>query len=168
MKHGKTIRSFTLTYNCIIYAKNILDEEVRRNLSQKKPVQKKPVEKKPPAQRMKPVEKKPVAETAKPVAEAAKPTAAPREDNTVFVGKKPVMNYIVACLTLFNAGGKEVSLKARGRAISRAVDIVELLRRSFVKDAAVKSINLGTEEVTREEGRKSNVSTIEITVAKPK
>ena len=136
-------------------------------MSQKKPVQKKPVEKKPPAQKMKPVEKKPAAETAKPV-EVAKPTLAPREDNTVFVGKKPVMNYIVACLTFFNAGGKEVTVKARGRAISRAVDTIELLRRSFVKDVDVKTIDLGTEEVTREEGRKSNVSTIEIIVAKAK
>jgi len=130
-------------------------------LSQKKPMQKKPVEKKPPMQKPKPVEKKPVAEPTRP-------TAAPREENTVFIGKKPVMNYVVACLTFFNAGGKEVTVKARGRAISRAVDTIELLRRAFVKDVAVKNINVGTEEVTREEGRRSNVSTIEITVAKSK
>jgi len=141
-------------------------------LSQKKPAPKKPVEKKPSVQKSKPVEKKPVEKKpeakAKPVAEAPKPSRAPREDNTVFIGKKPVMNYVVACLTFFNAGGKEVTVKARGRAISRAVDTIELLRRSFVKDVAVKNINLGTEEVTREEGRKSNVSTMEITVAKTK
>jgi len=131
-------------------------------LSQKKSVQKpKPVEKKPPMQKPKPVEKKPAAE-------APKPAAKPREDNTVFIGKKPVMNYVVACLTFFNAGGKEVTVKARGRAISRAVDTIELLRRAFVKDASVKNISLGTEELEREEGRKSNVSTIEITVAKSK
>jgi DNA-binding protein len=141
-------------------------------LSQKKPTPKKPTEKKSPVQKTKPIEKKPVAK--KPVAEATKPTvaakpaAAPREDNTVFIGKKPVMNYVLACLTFFNAGGKEVTVKARGRAISRAVDTIELLRRSFVKDASVKNINIGTEEMTREEGRKSNVSTLEIIVAKAK
>jgi len=125
-------------------------------LSQKKPTPKKPVE------------KKPVAGTAKPTV-AAKPAATrAREENTVFIGKKPVMNYVVACLTFFNAGGKEVTVKARGRAISRAVDTIELLRRAFVKDANVKNISLGTEEVEREEGRRSNVSTIEITVAKTK
>jgi len=129
-------------------------------LSQKKPMQKKPPEKKPVAPKPKPVEKKPEAAPTRPTA--------PREENTVYIGKKPVMNYVVACLTFFNAGGKEVTVKARGRAISRAVDTIELLRRAFVKDVGVKSINLGTEEVTREEGRKSNVSTIEITVAKPK
>jgi len=130
-------------------------------LSQKKPMPKKPVEKKPSVQKAKPVERKPEPE-------ATKPTVAAREENTVFIGKKPVMNYVVACLTFFNAGEKEVTVKARGRAISRAVDTIELLRRAFVKDVGVKNINLGTEEVTREEGRRSNVSTIEITVAKGK
>jgi len=91
---------------------------------------------------------------------------APREPNVVFIGQKPVMNYVTACLTVFNTGGKEVILKARGNAISRAVDTVEVLRRGFIKDLVVKDIKLGTEEITREANRKSNVSTIEITVTK--
>jgi len=134
-------------------------------LSQKKSTPKKPVEKKP-VEKTKPVEKKPEAAPTKPIEK--KPAAAPREDNTVFIGRKPLMNYVVACLTFFNAGEREVTVKARGRAISRAVDTIELLRRAFVKDVGVKNINLGTEEVEREEGRRSNVSTIEITVAKAK
>lgn len=89
-------------------------------------------------------------------------------DNVVLIGRKPVMNYVVACLTFFNAGAKEVCVKARGRSISRAVDTVELLRRAFIKGLGLKQIKIGTEEITREEGRKSNVSTIEITVAKSK
>jgi len=88
------------------------------------------------------------------------------EGNVVFIGKKPIMNYVIACLTFFNAGEKEVCVKARGRTISRAVDTMELLRRAFVKDLVLKEIKIGTEEVTRETGRKSNVSTIEITVSK--
>jgi len=88
------------------------------------------------------------------------------EGNVVLIGRKPVMNYVIACLTFFNAGEKEVCIKARGRTISRAVDTVELLRRSFVKDVGIKEIKLGTQEMTREQGRRSNVSTIEITVAK--
>jgi len=91
---------------------------------------------------------------------------APREPNTVFIGQKPVMNYVTACLTVFNTGGKEVVLKARGNSISRAVDTVEVLRRGFIKDLVVKDIKLGTEEMMREGNRKSNVSTIEITVTK--
>ena len=88
------------------------------------------------------------------------------EKNVVLIGVKPIMNYVIACVTVFNAGGKDVCVKARGRAISRAVDTVELLRRAFVKDLTVKEIKLGTQEITREEGRRSNVSTIEITLSK--
>jgi DNA-binding protein len=88
-------------------------------------------------------------------------------ENTVLIGKKPIMNYVVACLTFFNSGAKKVVIKARGRAISRAVDTVELLRRAFLKDLQLQDISIGTEEVTRSEGQKTNVSTIEITVAKP-
>jgi len=87
------------------------------------------------------------------------------EGNVVFIGKKPVMNYVIACLTSFSSGGNEVCVKARGRSISTAVDTIEVLRRSFIKDLVIKEIKIGTEEITREQG-KSNVSTIEITVAK--
>ena len=102
----------------------------------------------------------------------AKPERKPREvvktsDNVVLIGKKPVMNYVIACLTFFNSGEKNICVKARGRAISTAVDTVELLRRAFIKDVELKSIAIGTEEVQREEGRKSNVSTIEINMARP-
>jgi len=82
-------------------------------------------------------------------------------ENQVLIGQKPVMKYVVACLTSFNNGAKKVILKARGRAISRAVDTAELLRRVFMKDVEVEKIEIGTEEVERSD-RKSNVSTIEI------
>lgn len=84
----------------------------------------------------------------------------------MFIGKKPVMNYVVACLTFFNSGSKKIVVKARGRAICRAVDTVELLRRAFVKDLQLQGINICTEEVTRSEGQRANVSAIEITVTK--
>lgn len=88
-------------------------------------------------------------------------------ENIVLIGRKPVMNYVVACLTFFNSGEKVITVKARGRAISTAVDTVELLRRAFVKDLKLESINIGTEEVQREEGRRSNVSTMEIAMTRP-
>ncbi|MEJ2242445.1 MAG: DNA-binding protein Alba [Candidatus Bathyarchaeota archaeon] len=87
-------------------------------------------------------------------------------DNVVLIGKKPVMNYVTACITFFNSGEKQVIVKARGRAISRAVDTVELLRRAFVKDLEINSIGIDTEELFKVDGEKSNVSTIEIIVAK--
>jgi DNA-binding protein len=88
-------------------------------------------------------------------------------DKTVFIGKKPVMNYVIACMTRLNSGSDKVVVKARGRSICRAVDTVELLRRVFLKNLQLQSIALGTEEVTRDEGRMSKVSAIEITIAKP-
>ena len=90
-----------------------------------------------------------------------------KPESVVLVGKKPVMNYVVACLTFFNAGAKEVTVKARGRAISRAVDTVELMRRAFIKDLEVRDIRIGTEQMERPDGGKVNVSTIEIVVSKP-
>jgi DNA-binding protein len=101
----------------------------------------------------------------------AKKEAKPEEEttqteNVVLIGRKPVMNYVTACITFFNSGGKQVVVKARGRAICRAVDTVELLRRAFIKDLEIKHIDINTEEMVRAEGQKANISTIEITVSK--
>lgn len=110
-------------------------------------------------------EKKRKREAAEKTTKATK--AEQSKENIVFVGKKPVMNYVVACLTFFNSGTKKVVVKARGRSITRAVDTVELLRRAFLKDLQLQSINISTEEVTRDEGQKANVSAVEITVTRP-
>jgi len=88
------------------------------------------------------------------------------KDNVVLIGTKPVMNYVVACITFFNSGVDEIIVKARGRTISRAVDCVELLRRAFVKNLTIKGIKIGTEEIERSESRKTSVSTIEILINK--
>ncbi|MCD6263939.1 DNA-binding protein Alba [Candidatus Bathyarchaeota archaeon] len=87
--------------------------------------------------------------------------------NTVFVGRKPVLNYVLACITLFRGDAEEVVVKARGRAISRAVDVVEVIRNRFMPDVKVKEIKIGTEEITsEEENRTTNVSTIEIVLTR--
>lgn len=87
-------------------------------------------------------------------------------DNVVFIGKKPAMSYVLACVTQFNEGRPEVILKARGRAISHAVDVAEIVKNKFVKDTSVKNVTIGTEIVTGESGEKLNVSSIEIALAK--
>ncbi|MEM2237758.1 MAG: DNA-binding protein Alba [Candidatus Caldarchaeum sp.] len=90
------------------------------------------------------------------------------EDSVVLVGKKPTMNYVLAT-TLPLAEGKRVILKARGRAISKAVDVVEVVRRRFVQNAVIEKVNIGTEEGrVGNDGRQRNVSTIEIIVSQPK
>jgi len=77
------------------------------------------------------------------------------DENVIYVGKKPPMSYVLAVVTQFNSGSAEVVIKARGRSISTAVDTAEIVRNRFVK--------IGTEVITNEEeGRTSNVSSIEI------
>ena len=89
------------------------------------------------------------------------------ETSTVLVGKKPVMNYVLACLTLLQNGASLVTLKARGRAISKAVDTAQILMKRFATDVKVKKIEIDTEQVKNSEtGNLSNVSSILIEVGK--
>ena len=88
------------------------------------------------------------------------------EENVIYIGGKPPMSYVLAIVTQFNSGSNEVIVKARGRAISRAVDAAEITRNRFVSDAKIKEIKIGTESITNEEGRTSNVSSIEIYLSK--
>ena len=90
------------------------------------------------------------------------------ETNAVLIGKKPIMNYVLACITLFHGGAKEVNVKARGKAISRAIDVVEVVRRKFLPDVKIKKVGIGTDQVSpQDEGENlTNVSTIEIILAK--
>ncbi len=83
--------------------------------------------------------------------------------NVIYVGNKPPMNYVSAIMAVLNSGEHtEVLLKARGNAISRAVDAAEIARNRFITNATVKTIDIGTEAVVSEDGKKSNVSSIEI------
>lgn len=88
------------------------------------------------------------------------------ETNTVYVGKKPTMNYVLAVVTQFNNGSEEVAIKARGRAIGRAVDVAEIVRNRFLTEANVRDIEISTEQVTGDDGRTANVSSIEIFLAR--
>jgi len=85
----------------------------------------------------------------------------------VFIGNKPPMSYVLAIITDLSASNaKEVTLKARGRAITTAVDAAEITRRRFLKDLKISKIAIGTEELPPREGenRARNVSTMEITL----
>jgi len=88
------------------------------------------------------------------------------EPNLVRIGKKPIMNYVTACVTLFNSGNGEVMVRARGQAIEKAIDTVQMLKRGFLKDVVIKKINLGTEDVTRFNGTRGNISIIEIMLSR--
>ena len=89
------------------------------------------------------------------------------QSNEVRVGKKPVMNYVLATLTLLNQGVDRVEVKARGKAISKAVDTVEIVRNRFLPgQIRVAEIRIGSQTVTSAEGRQSRISTIDIVIEK--
>ncbi len=86
--------------------------------------------------------------------------------DTVFIGKKPLMAYATAVMMHFNAGQNHLTVKARGKSISHAVDVVEVVRRRFFQGKlSVKEVRIGS-EVLGEEGETRNVSTIEIMLEK--
>lgn len=88
------------------------------------------------------------------------------DDNVIYVGRKPTMAYVLGVITQFSDGKKEVYIKARGKAISRAVDVAEIVKRRFINDIAIKDIQTGTEERELEDKSKINVSTVSITLTK--
>ena len=90
------------------------------------------------------------------------------EDNSIFIGNKPFMNYVTSVVVQFTTkGAKEVIVKARGKFISRAVDISEVAMKRFLKDQIeLKGIMTDSEEFKNKEGQDVRVSIIEITLAK--
>lgn len=88
------------------------------------------------------------------------------QDNVVFIGKKPSISYVLAVVTQFSDGQSTIHLKARGKAIHKAVDVAEIVRNKFVQNARVSDIKIGTEQIITETKDKLNVSTIEIQLTK--
>ena len=89
--------------------------------------------------------------------------------DVIFVGNKPPMSYVLAIITSFSSGTlEEITLKARGQAITTAVDVAEIARNRFIKDLKVSKIAIGTVEMPPREGENKSrmVSTMEITLGK--
>ncbi|PIN78004.1 DNA-binding protein Alba [Candidatus Woesearchaeota archaeon CG10_big_fil_rev_8_21_14_0_10_34_12] len=91
------------------------------------------------------------------------------DENIVFIGNKPFMNYVTGVVMQFTTkGSKEVVIKARGKFISRGVDVAEVAAKRFLKEHSitVKNIKIDSEEFENKEGKKVNVSIMEITLIK--
>lgn len=85
------------------------------------------------------------------------------KDNTVYVGSKPSMSYVLAVVTQFKEEEQDkVHLKARGKAVATAVDVAEIVRNRFIEDAEIDNIEIGTDEITTDDGEEMNLSSIEI------
>ena len=109
--------------------------------------------------------------TPKIVAEEPKKTTkkpVEKKPEVIFIGNKPPMSYVLAIMTAQSSGATEIELKARGRAITTAVDVAEITTNRFIKDLRVTAIGIGTEEMPPREGenRSRMVSIIEIELAK--
>lgn len=139
-------------------------EEVKQEEPEPAPEQKEEVQQKETAEpapektaevRQEPEPKK--QETQKPRMQLA--------ENVVLVGKKPTMSYVLAAVTQFSDGLNKIHIKARGRSISRAVDVAEVVRNRFVQDAKT-DVQIGTQEITDDNNNKINVSTINIILSK--
>jgi len=88
------------------------------------------------------------------------------KDENVYVGSKPIMSYVTAVVTALQSADS-VRVLARGRAISSAVDVVEVTKRSFMTDISVEDISIGTERMGEGDTAR-NVSTIAISLSRQK
>ena len=90
------------------------------------------------------------------------------DDNSIFIGGKPFMNYVTGVVIQFTTkNADEVIVKARGKFISRAVDVAEVASKRFLDNTVgTKDIKIDSEGFQNKEGRDVRVSTIEITLGK--
>jgi DNA-binding protein len=88
------------------------------------------------------------------------------DDKTVYIGRKPRMTYVIAASKQLNDAAA-VILKARGKSISQAVDVAEIVRRRYIKDATVDDVQIATEVLEDDEGEMANVSSIQIFMSRP-
>ncbi len=87
------------------------------------------------------------------------------DENTVYIGSKPAMSYVLAVVTQFNDGQDVVHVKARGKAVSTAVDVAEMVRNRFIEDATVDDVDIGTDTIETDDGEEMNLSSIRIDIA---
>jgi len=90
------------------------------------------------------------------------------DEHSIFIGQKPFMNYVTSVVVQFTTkDANEVTIKARGKFIARAVDVVEVASKRFLKDKImVSDIRINSEEFKNEDNKEVRVSTIEIVLRK--
>lgn len=94
------------------------------------------------------------------------PSSERRSDDTIYIGKKDVMSYVLAVVTQFNQGASLVKLKARGNMISRAVDVSQIVKNRFLPGLRITNFDVATEELQSEDGSMRKVSSLTLTLEK--
>lgn len=111
-------------------------------------------------------ETKTVPEETKAVPEEVK--AVQEGTKTVIVGQsKPLLNYVTACITMFNSGAERVVLRARGEAINMSVDVAQVLKKRFMSNVEISNITIDGENVVSRDGRQLNLPVLEIELSIP-
>ena len=88
--------------------------------------------------------------------------------NKIIIGSKPLTNYVIACITIFNSGSDKVILRARGKAINNLVEVFLLLKNSFFKDIKITSVNIDCDEITFDDGKRVFLPVLELFLSKTK
>jgi len=85
----------------------------------------------------------------------------------VIVGtSKPILNYVTACITLFNQGEKKITVRARGKAINTAVEVVQMLQNHFMKDVFIADAKIDGESITTGDGRRLSLPVLELILSR--
>ena len=88
-----------------------------------------------------------------------------RERNVIFVGTKPIMTYVTATLTQLSTQST-VTIKARGKRITQAVDVSQMIvKRMNTVGYTISDVRTASDSLTSQDGKKRNVSTIEIDIS---
>ncbi len=86
------------------------------------------------------------------------------QSSSIYIGKKPLLNYVLAAMINFNSGIDTVVLKARGNMISKAVDVARMVIERMLNTVKIEDVKIDSEFIEQEGGSKRRVSTIEITL----
>lgn len=89
------------------------------------------------------------------------------KESSILIGSKPFINYVTGIIMQFNKGIGKTTIKARGKFISKCVDVAEIARKKFPEEkVSVQNVSIGSEKFENKEGKMVNVSTIEIILVK--
>ena len=90
-----------------------------------------------------------------------------KDSNIILIGNNPRMDYVLAIMTLLHSDRtKQIIIKSKGRKVSKAVDVAEIIKRRYEKNLKIKDISIGTDKILSQEGKPKFISTMEIVLTK--
>ncbi len=119
-----------------------------------------------PSSSPEPQESTPAPEPSTKESKSEKEEDSSRVRNVIFVGIKPIMTYVTATLTQLSSEST-VTIKARGKRITQAVDVSQMIvKRMNTVGYIVSDVRISSDSLTSQDGKMRNVSTMEIDITK--